>query len=446
MPFYLAILVLATWCLGLFLVACRRAVWARRAELASGSGLALAALPLAFLSRFWDTSLQFVWIGNMEPVGLSYHAPGVHLATMTYGALATSLWLAARSPGNDAAPPPGALHLLCGLVVAALTVDHLLARIVLLDLTAVAVAVALFYATALSGAQYPLLRRYLVFRLGDMGLMLMALLLWRVADTWLIEAMFARAHTLHALPRAMAALGGLVAVAVKLGLPPFHRWFYDAARLPRPLALWLTGAVLPLLGAYLAYRMRPLLVGQPMGIAATALGIVLAVWSLLRAHRPGRPPTVDAGSILNAHNALALALVQTNMMRAYVLTFLPVRAALYLSLTVPSMTMPTLREIPSDQLPAGLRVLVRAATVGEEGLLDRVNDRLAAATLALAQWTATHLDVHIDRNQDRVVARVVHQISAFLEHHHSGLLRRNMLWASMGLVVLIIAIVSWHCV
>ncbi|GAH43474.1 unnamed protein product, partial [marine sediment metagenome] len=245
---------------GLALLALRR-----HAKIASRvakvSSLCLAALSLLLLLQAGDgTSARVGWIPGTDTAALTLRAPGVYLAIMAFGALALAqTWRAGPSPPESGARYWSALaHLLCGLVVVALTVDQFLARYIVLELVALCTVVALALGIPAFRQGLLLWSRYAQLRLGDIGLIVAILLLWRASGTLLIDEMLARATSLLPREQIPILLGGLLAVWAKMGLPPLHGWVVDSSFLPWRARVWVAGAALPLLGAYLLYRLRPL--------------------------------------------------------------------------------------------------------------------------------------------------------------------------------------------
>ncbi|TEU08847.1 MAG: hypothetical protein E3J25_11260, partial [Anaerolineales bacterium] len=130
---------------GLALLALRR-----HAKIASRvarvSSLCLAALSLLLLLQAGDgTSARLAWIPGTDGMALALEPPGVYLAIMAFGTLALAqTWRAEPFPPENGARYWSALaHLLCGLVVVALTVDQFLARYIVLEMVALCTVVVL---------------------------------------------------------------------------------------------------------------------------------------------------------------------------------------------------------------------------------------------------------------------------------------------------------------
>jgi len=423
---------------GLALLALRR-----RTKLASRvakvSSLCLAALSLLLLLQAGDgTSARVGWIPETETVALTLRAPGVYLAIMAFGALALAqTWRAGpSSPENGARYWSALAHLVCGLVVVALTVDQFLARYVVLELVALCTVVAL--ALGIPGLRRGMLlwSRYAQLRLGDIGLILAILLLWRASGTFLIEEMLATATSLLPREQIPILLGGLLAVWAKMGLPPFHGWVVDSSLLPWQARVWVAGAALPLLGAYLLYRLRPLLVALGVTPLLTVVGIVILGWASAKLLRSG-PRLGESAWWFIGHSAVGLLLSGTQSMSAFLLTFLPVRAVLCLAGARAPRRVERTWAVDGNGALAGLDALVRGARILERDFLEAGNRLLAEEVKALFRWSALVLEERTLEGLNRGVVRLARSIGRALQSLHVGRLRRNLLWASLGLIAVI---------
>ncbi len=150
-------------------------------------------------------------------------------------------------------------------------------------LEAVGLVCALTAINALSGKQQ--YRRFgLIFtllRLGDIGLWSAILLLQKHADTLDISTMIMTAESLR-LPEVGWVLGGfLLAVMVKTAIWPFDRWLRCTSTEKNQMPHWIPAFLMPTLGFYLLYRIRPILQSQiSLQISAALLVLVLVLLSL----------------------------------------------------------------------------------------------------------------------------------------------------------------------
>ncbi len=420
---------------GLALLALRR-----HAKLASRvakvSSLCLAALSLLLLFPTGDVASGGVaWIPGTETAALTLRPPGVYLAIMAFGALALAqTWRAGPSPPESGARYWSALaHLVCGLVVVALTVDQFLARYIVLELVALCTVVALALGIPAFRQGLLLWSRFAQLRLGDIGLIVTILLLWRASGTFLIDEMLARATSLPPREQIPILLGGLLAVWVKMGLPPFHGWVVDSSFLPWQARVWVAGAALPLLGAYLLYRLRPLLLTLGAAPILAVGGVVILARASVKLLRSG-PRLGESAWWFIGHSAVGLLLSGTQSMSAYLRTFLPIRVVLCLAGAGAPRRVEQTWAADGNGALAGLDALVRGARILERDFLEAGNRLLAEEVKVLFRWSALVLEERTLEGLNRGVVRVARSIGRALQDVHVGRLRRNLLWASLGLI------------
>lgn len=406
------------------------------------SSLSLATLSLLLLSQTWGgAGGAVVCIPQTEGVALVLRPPGVYLAITAFWALALAQ---ISRPGRfslerGARCWPALAHLFCGLVVLALTVDQFLVRYVLLELVALSTIVAFALDTPARRHDLALWRCYLQFRLGDIGLILAVLLLNRATGTFLIDEMLTRATHLPPGEQIPILLGGLLAVWVKMGLPPFHGWLADGSLLPWQARVWVVGAALPLLGAYLLYRLRPLFFALGAFRLLTVAGVGVLAWVFARLRRSGLRPDASPWWFIG-HGAVGLILAGTQAMNAYLLTFLPVRVALCaLAGRAPKRdARATARDgsAPTPTLDVWLGAVLRLAQNQEPDFLEAANRWLAEGIRTLSRLSASIFEGQILEGLNRGAARVARTTGRTLQDVHVGRLRRNLLWASLALIAL----------
>lgn len=390
----------------------------------AASKLWLVALLLALISLLLllpaaqGASVQITWIAGLEPVALHSEPPANYLAVLVFWALLATQWLdRERSYSPQRARETLLVYLLAGLAVGALAVDNFLARIILLDLLSLLTTAALW--PALSARAGSLLwRRYLVFRLGDLSLLAMVSWLSASAGTLQINALLSTSVTLASDSARWIALLGVVAVWIKLGLPPFHSWMDDAWRLQRSTRALVVGVGLPLPGAYLLYRLQPTLVAGGMRGFLIFGGGLAMLWGL---GAPGRYGTVGK-RLLVMHAALAPLLVGTDAFSIYLLTFAPLRVAAGLLPALEGQAVPSAALQPTEA-DLGQRLttkfgdaMQRLGHTLEHRLLNGLLDRLAGAVQSLS-WR--------------------------LHRWHSGRLRLNVAWALSALLALGLLATWW---
>ncbi len=165
---------------------------------------------------------------------------------------------------DDVRPKPlsWALMLLAwGAANAAFLANHFLGRYVALEIVALCVALLPLVPFRDSAAGIRMSSAiYLLLRLGDAGLLVAILELEAVSGTLFITPALQAGEALRGAPLQVMVVGFVLAVWVKLGGWPFHLWVQAGRRLALAPRLWLYATVVPSLGAYLLYRVTPLLV------------------------------------------------------------------------------------------------------------------------------------------------------------------------------------------
>lgn len=442
----LAILIAASLCLGIILLVFQRRLSGLSLPRLASAVLAVAAwllLPQAGMGK----SLVFQWFPTAGLIGLDLAAPGIYLATATFSCGALVQLGAKRSPdsGLGIGYWPGLAFLLYGLTAAGLTLDHFLARYVVLELVTLGLMGAFLIDTP-TFRGVPLWIRYLQFRLGDLGLMAVILLMYSRAGTFYISTMLSQATTLPWELKLPIAIGGLLAVWVKLGLPPFHGWVKDVERMPWDRSMLLGGISLPLLGAYLFYRLEALfLTWQPWRPFAAITGIAVLLWFIAyQGRRAAQQEAPRAAHWLVMHGIGLLLASSMGATRLYLLTWIPVRLFLcfigYRQATAPAPECGS----AAYPIPTPFRWLLSLSewtSIGE-GALEAMNIRIARA-LRHASGLADLFETGLD-GLNLWLARTAHSMGLSLQQHHDGRLRRNLLWAMVGVVgLIVIALIVW---
>ena len=399
-------LILASMALGLGLLAMRQRPWAARAE--RGSAMALGLLSLSLLWPFLQGSTG--WCVTLFPgaecAGLVARPPGVYLAVIALVALG----LAQLLPREQETHWPGLGHLLCGLVAAGVTVDHMLMRFLLVEMAALP---TLFMLLADGNRGLPLWRNILLLRVAGDVFLLLILGLYALAGTWAIDAMLALAMENPAARLWPVLACGLGAVWVKLGLPPADGWLRDALRGQPGRYLLTAGVGLPVLGGYLLYRLRPVLAAANGLALLLGLGALALAWAALqRSRSPGE-------RLLAATGALLVGLAGTSLPSWYLPLLALLRAGIRAApaLLAGRPGCPLARPAPPDERP------IREAA---QGTLRPAHRLMASVELGL-----------LERLGQRTVAGA-HALARALQRQHTGLLGRNLVWACLGIVCLIL--------
>ena len=249
-----------------------------------------ALCALALLPHIEDgPAITVEWLPGAGPMGLTTGATGLYAVLVTaWGAFLVLLGTTSRSA--EYPPLSGAVTLLAlaATNVAFLT-DHFLARYVALEVVALCIALALLVEVRNSAGIRLARSSYLLLRLGDAGLLTAILILREASGTLNIgpalelvlssteglalSSIEGAGGALNAARLGWVVAGFVLAVWVKLGGWPFHFWSQPGRRLSLASQAWLYATVVPNLGAYLLYRVTPLLaLTGPLQTAALWLG------------------------------------------------------------------------------------------------------------------------------------------------------------------------------
>ncbi len=236
----------------------RSPVVARNVALVISGATALCATALLPLAGS-DPTLVIEWLPGTGPMAFGLGVTSVYAALVTTWAVFLAI-LGITAPKTETPALSLALMLLALAAgsVAFLT-EHLLARYVALEVVALSIALAPLVELRGDQGGRGFWSTYLMLRLGDVGLLTAILILFEASGTLEITPALAAAGTLSGARLSWVVFGLVLAVWVKLGNYPFHLW----ARWGRPLSpsahAWLFLTVMPNLGAYLLYRVTPLL-------------------------------------------------------------------------------------------------------------------------------------------------------------------------------------------
>ncbi len=151
-------------------------------------------------------------------------------------------------------------------------------------------------------------------------------------------------------------------------------------------------------------------------------------------------------------------------MSAFLLTFLPIRVVLCLAgaraprrvertwvadgngaLAGLDALVRAARTIERDFLEAGNRLLAEgllalsrsSASALEGRILEGLNRRSAEGVRTLFRWSALAVEERTLEGLNRGVVRLARSIGRALQDLHVGRLRRNLLWASLGLIAVV---------
>ena len=344
----------------------------------------LCAVTLALTGG--HTELTFMWLPDTEPMMLSMGASSLLAATATAAALVVTA-VVAESP-SPLTGGAALLALAAGNV--AFLAGHFLLRYVALEVVGLVIAAAPLIEARdrRSGAQAAWI--YLILRLGDAGLLTAILVLWSHTGTLEIGPALEAAKVSPGGIQAWAAAGFLLAVAVKMGLWPFHAWIQGGSGQDRLVGTWLYATLMPNLGLYLLYRVGPLVRARP-GTRWVALGVGILIGAatllttLQRSRRVVQPARIMAG----VGAALWCAVVGIHYRIAWwgLLALSLARLPLFLRRTVRQMPAPRIA------LDDSMRHVARRLQADvQEGLLQRGLGTLAGGLNRIADWLHDHVE------------------------------------------------------
>ena len=321
-----------------------RPTTAHRVTLAAIGLTALCAL--ALLPHVEESpAIAVEWLPGTGPMGLTINASGLYtvLVTTWIGFL---VLLGTTSHSMGFRPLSGAVTLLAMAAAnTAFLTDHFLARYVALEVVALCVALLPLVEVRNAAGFHLAWSGYLLLRVGDAGLLAAILILGDASGTLRITPALAASQALDSARLRWVVTGLLLAVWVKLGGWPFHLWSRAGQRLSLASHAGLYATLVPNLGAYLLYRVTPLLaLAGPLQTAALWLGgggAVLGALIALTRDDP-RAALVYVGA---AQGGLALFIAAAGVKSAVWLgiqVLTPVRPLLFLTAGVTQNTGSTM--------------------------------------------------------------------------------------------------------
>jgi formate hydrogenlyase subunit 3/multisubunit Na+/H+ antiporter MnhD subunit len=401
----------------------------------------LALGSLLLLTQIGQPSaVELRWIPLLEPAALEHGRTSIYVAVIVCWSLC---WAQFSTPKADSGLWSGLSYLLCGLAVAALTVNQFLVRVALLDLVALAIVILLALYALPSALSLKALQQFLLLRLGDLALLLMVLILWQFSGTFHIDTALTAASAAGSGQPPLLLLFGLLAVGVKMGMPPFDSWLRTAMELPRGMGAWVVSGTLPLLGAYLLYRLQSLIV-SPYALAALALlGVLYVAVGIEWLGREGATPGDRQVAWLTIHGGLGLLLSGTGAMGAYVLSFLPLRMVLVMVWR--PRYAPVSASAATEARPGLLRQFSRTVVALEERTLLPALHALGRVAREVALRTGRLLEMDLFSRAIDWAADGVLRFGGLLQQAHTGQIHTYVLWVTvvLGGVVLSTALLAW---
>ena len=294
------------------------------------TGLITLALPL---SPHLTPGTGVVWLPGMGAMGFDTGFSSAIAACVTALACVIVLAFALHRSGESPAVSGAVILLALAGGNGAFLADHFLGRYVALEIVALCAALAPLIEAGTGEHRRLAWTSYVVLRVGDAGLLVAILLLWNLSGTLIIDPALSLAATAtDPTGQVLWASAGLVlAVWVKLGGWPFHLWSQAGPRISLASHAWLLATLLPNLGAYLLYRITPLLVAtedvRMVTLWAGTAGMVLTALLAATATDERRAMVFTGAS----QAGLALLLAASGMKAAVwlgILVLTPVRVLL----------------------------------------------------------------------------------------------------------------------
>ena len=308
----------------------------KTAHLVTLAAIGLTALcALALLPHIEDSPVIAVeWLPGTGPMGLTIGASGLYSVLITTWIVFLVL-LGTTSHSMGFRPLSGAVTLVAMAAAnMAFLTDHFVARYVALEIVALCVALLPLVEVRNAAGSRLAWSGYLLLRVGDAGLLTAILILGDASGTLNITPALASSQALNSARLRWVVTGFLLAVWVKLGGWPFHLWSWAGKRLSLASHAGLYATLVPNLGAYLLYRVTPLLaLAGPLQTAALWLGgggAVLGALIALTRDDP-RAALVYVGA---AQGGLALFIAATGVKSAvwlWIQVLTPLRPLLFLT-------------------------------------------------------------------------------------------------------------------
>jgi formate hydrogenlyase subunit 3/multisubunit Na+/H+ antiporter MnhD subunit len=407
--------------------------------------LVLALGSLLLLTQIGQPSaVELRWIPLLEPAALEHGRTSIYIAVIVCWSLCWAQFSTPQPvpPKGDSGLWSGWSYLLCGLAVAALTVNQFLVRVALLDLIALAIVILLALYALPSALSLKALQQFLLLRLGDLALLLMVLMLWQFSGTFHIDTALAAASASASGPPPLLLLFGLLAVGVKMGMPPFDSWLRTAMELPRGMGAWVVSGTLPLLGAYLLYRLQALIVSSYALVALALLGILYMAVGVEWLGRERATSADRQVAWLTIHGGLGVLLSGTGAMGAYVLSFLPLRMVLVMVWRPRSAPASVSAAVEAG--PGLLRQFSRAVVALEERTLLPALHTLGRVARTVALRTGRLLEMDLFSRAIDWAAEGTLRFGGLLQQAHTGQIHTYVLWVTvvLGGVVLSAALLA----
>lgn len=263
--------------------------WNTRRTILSSCSVLLLAMLWTVIAFFAPTPFQycFSWQPAAGEMCILFDKSSLVLVFLMNISL-LSIFVIARNETGSHSPRQFALAL-ASLSVAnvAFLTEHFLLRYVALELVGLCVvAGAWLLSSPRENAWQTVKTVFFNFRIGDVSLLIAIFLMVSLSNTFHIDQNFTIAALADPPVRSVLNFALMLAVCVKMAIFPLDRWADVYATFSPLLRTWFTTLLLPALGAYLLYRISPLLLSSPTNALwmLTAIGIFFFLRKIIFPH------------------------------------------------------------------------------------------------------------------------------------------------------------------
>jgi hypothetical protein len=263
--------------------------WNTRRTILSSCSVLLLAMLWTVIAFFAPTPFQycFSWQPAAGEMCIVFDKPSLVLVFLMNISLLFLFVIARNETGPHSARQFAlALASLSVANVAFLT-EHFLLRYVALELVGLCVVVGAWLLSSPRENTWQTVKTvFFNFRIGDVSLLIAIFLMVSLSNTFHIDQNFTIAALADPPVRSVLNFALMLAVCVKMAIFPLDRWADVYATFSPLLRTWFTTLLLPALGAYLLYRISPLLLSNPTDALwmLTAIGIFFFLRKIILPH------------------------------------------------------------------------------------------------------------------------------------------------------------------
>ena len=224
----------------------------------AGIGLVLVGMIALGLGGEVDIATPWAFLG--EPITFSLSLTSI----MLFGAalLVLGYLIMHQAEGDDDSMTRyqwGMVNLSISFGFVAFISGQFMLRYIALDIVGLLAALTVLSTFSATSGLKDFIVIFQILRLGDLSLLASILLINHFTGTLDISQMIIAAVEMPPGTRTWAYLGFLLAVLIKLAIFPFGFWLKRARQSAPRISFWISGVLLPVLGAYLLYRIIPII-------------------------------------------------------------------------------------------------------------------------------------------------------------------------------------------